>query len=74
MSAYAFIHVISVALSLGEDEVWEEYFSLQCKGKTCYHVFELSSQKAALTVEMVTASSLVLGIVGFRKRHRFAVN
>lgn len=46
---------------------------LQRKGKACYCVFELSSQKAAVAVEVMATSSLVLGTVGFRKTHRVAV-
>ena len=46
---------------------------LKPKGKACYHVFELSSRKAAMTMEMAATSSLVLGTVGFRKTHGVAV-
>lgn len=46
---------------------------LKRKGKACCCVFQLSSQKAAVTMEMTATSSLVLGTVGFRKTHRVAV-
>lgn len=48
-------------------------FFLKRKGKACYFVFELSSQKAAVTMEMTATSNLALGTVGFRRTHRVAV-
>lgn len=43
---------------------------LKRRGKACYRVFELSSRKAAVTIEVTATSSLFLGTVGFRKTHR----
>lgn len=69
---YVFIRILSVPLSLGRDGMWEEYFSLNIRGKHV-NMSKLPSWKAAVTMEMTATSSLVFGTVGFRKTHRVAV-
>lgn len=57
--------------SLGEVGVWEEYFSLNARGK--HTIVQLNFQKTAVTVKMTTTFMLILGTVDLKKTHKVVV-